>query len=80
MQRTRSNYHHRKKSIPIQEALEKAQWLFGEIWRYGAIIWRKHGTCGNPCKNTAEIWHFKIVSEAAVAAGIRRIEAIQVMR
>jgi alanyl-tRNA synthetase len=27
-------------------------------------------------KNTAEIWHFNIVSEGAVAAGIRRIEAI----
>jgi alanyl-tRNA synthetase len=76
--RTRSNYH-LEEEIPIQQALEEgAMALFGEIWRYGARLnWRKHGTLWwNPCKNTAEIWHFKIVSEGAVAAGIRRIEAI----
>jgi alanyl-tRNA synthetase len=68
-----------EEEIPIQQALEEgAMALFGEIWRYGARLnWRKHGTLWwNPCKNTAEIWHFKIVSEGAVAAGIRRIEAI----
>jgi alanyl-tRNA synthetase len=70
-----------ERNVPLETAQRSgAIMLFGE--KYGDTVrtvkfGKSMELCGGThVRNTSDIWHFKILSEGAIASGIRRIEAI----